>query len=233
MPKQLVTVLGLVMSLGVIALGVFLVALPLYFQAVSVDSETATVASTNDLYATQVETLRAEEENLESINASVERLHAQIPVVAQLDDVFEVVGRAAEESGLPLTGVTAGDQVAFVVRLDASEVGVVDGAPEPAPAPDDPANVAPADGTTTTPTDSAATPDGSTPEADVSGRQQVDFVITATAADMAQVTAFLDALRSGPRLLSSIQVITAQTGDGAIDLQVTALTYVDSEGDSE
>ena len=57
MPKQLVTVIGLIVSLGVIALGVFLVAMPLYFQVVDVDAQTATVASTNALYQAQVDSL--------------------------------------------------------------------------------------------------------------------------------------------------------------------------------
>ena len=61
------------------------------------------------------------------------------------------------------------------------------------------------------------------------GRQQVDFAIRATAADMAQATAFLDALR-GPRLLSSITATSTQTGEGTVDLQMSALTYVDAEG---
>ena len=51
-----------------------------------------------------------------------------------------------------------------------------------------------------------------------------------TAADMDQATAFLDALRAGPRLLSSITATTTQTGEGSVDVQVTALTYVDAEG---
>ena len=59
MPKHLVTAIGLIVSLGVIALGVFLVALPLYFQAVGVDAQTATVANTNTIYQAQVELLAA------------------------------------------------------------------------------------------------------------------------------------------------------------------------------
>ena len=64
----------------------------------------------------------------------------------------------------------------------------------------------------------------------LAGRQQVDFAISVTAADMAQATAFLDALRAGPRLLSSITATATQTGEGSVDVQVSALTYVDAEG---
>lgn len=225
MPKHLVTALGLILSLGVIALGFFLVALPQFFQALGVDAQTATVANTNAIYQAQVDTLREEEERLDEINAAVADLRSQIPATGQLDDVFEVVGRAAEASGVVLTAVTAGDQVAFVVRTGVEE----DPAAAPAPAPEPTPTPAPTAGATDAAAGgSATTPDASADAAAASGRQQVDFVIQATATDMAQATAFLDALRAGPRLLSNVTATTAQSAEGAIDVQITALTYVDT-----
>lgn len=218
MPKQLVTAIGLIVALGVIALGVFLVALPVYFQAVAVDAQTATVSSTNAVYQTQVDTLREEEANIAVINANVSALRSQIPASGQLDDVFEVVARAAEASGVALTSVTAGEQSGFVVRTSATPI---DAASETAPAPD-PTNDA-SDSVTQSGSDAPQTSSGA-------GRQQVDFVIGATAMDMAQATAFLEALRAGPRLLNSITAASNQTGDGTVEVQLTALTYVDTEG---
>jgi hypothetical protein len=220
MPKHLITAIGLIVSLGVIALGVVLVAIPLYFQAVSVDSQTAQVASTNSIYQAQLDSLREQEANLDEINAQVETLRAQIPGVGQLDDVFEVVGRAAEASGVVLVSVTAGEQVAFAARTGAEEEQAV----APAPAPETTPTPGPTD------SDAVGEAESGAVTADVSGRQQVDFVIGATASDMAQVTAFLDALRAGPRLLNSIEVTTTQTGEGTIDVQVSANTFVDQEG---
>jgi len=233
MSKTLVTVIGLVVSLGVIALGFFLVALPIFVQSLGVDAQTATVANTNAIYQAQVDALEAEQENLPAIEASVDSLRAQIPATAKLDDVFEVVGLAAQNSGVQVVSITAGEQVAFVPRTSASDD------PDAAPAAVQPeATTDPAAGTTdpatgaVDPATGAAAP--STPDAGGAaagtGRQQVDFAIQVTAADMGQVTAFLDALRAGPRLLSSIQATAAQTGEGTITVQVTALTYVDTEG---
>ncbi len=224
MPKHLVTAIGLVVSLGVIALGVFLVALPLYFQAVSVDAQTATVAGTNAVYQAQVDNLTAQQENLDQINSDVAQLRAQIPADGQLDDVFEVVGRAAESTGVQLTAVTAGEQAAFVTRtgpegLDGAVAGTAP-APQPTPAATDAA-------TDTSGGTDAATP---APPAATDSRQQVDFTISATAGDMAQATAFLDALRAGPRLLSSITATTTQSGEGSVAIQISALTYLDEEG---
>jgi len=224
MPKHLVTAIGLIVSLGVIALGVFLVALPLYFQAVGVDAQTATVAGTNAIYQAQVDNLTAQQENLDQINADVAELRAQLPADGQLDDVFEVVGRAAETTGVQLTAVTAGEQVAFAERTGVEGADGAAATATPAPEPTPAATDAAADTTGTT---DAAAP--ALPSANES-RQQVDFTISATAGDMAQATAFLDALRAGPRLLSSVTVTTSQSGEGTVSLQISALTYVDEEG---
>ncbi|HEY9309135.1 MAG TPA: hypothetical protein VIP82_15135 [Microbacterium sp.] len=226
MPKQLVTALGLIVSLGVIALGVFLVAMPLYFQAVGVDGQTATVASTNAIYQAQVDHLTEEEENLDEINAEVGELRSQIPATAQLDDVFEVVGRAAEASGVSLTAVTAGEQVLFTTRTGPIDAGAAAVAPAPAPEPTPSATEGATDTTTGATADAAA----SGGIAAAAGRQQVDFVISASATDLTQATAFLDALRAGPRLLNSITATTTQSGEGTFDVQITALTFMDAEG---
>ena len=218
MPKQLITVLGLVVSLGVIALGVFLVAVPLYFQAVGVDTQTTSVANTNALYQAQLDRLKAEQDNLEQINANVADLRSQIPVTGQLDDVFEVVARAAEASGVALSAVTAGEQVVFTPRSGTEEPAASTSQPEPAPT--DATNAA----------DPSTTPEAPADAGVPEGRQQVDFVISAIAGDMGQVTAFLDALRAGPRLLSTITTTANQSNEGAIEIQITALTYVDAEG---
>ncbi|MFB7885667.1 hypothetical protein [Microbacterium sp. NPDC056057] len=222
MPKHIVTAIGLIVSLGVIALGVFLVAMPLYFQAVAVDGQTATVASTNALYQAQVDSLTAQQENLDEIKANVAELRSQIPATGQLDDVFEVVAHAAETSGVLITAVTAGDQAAFTPRAGATESDAAAAAPAPTPE----TTGAATDVTNGTTTEAETTPD--TPAQ--AGRQQVDFVISARSADIAQGTAFLDALRAGPRLLNSITVTMAPSGQGGIDVQISALTYVDAEG---
>ncbi|GAA3623158.1 hypothetical protein GCM10022200_01720 [Microbacterium awajiense] len=222
MPKHLVTAIGLIVSLGILALGVFLVAVPMYFQGVSVDGQTATVASTNAIYQSEVDHLRMEEENLDAINEEVVSLRAQIPAVGHLDDVFEVAARAAEGSRVVITSVTAGEAAPFVARTAAT------GTTDP---------VAPASDVSADSADQASgesAPGGadvSAPDPQTSaGRQQVDFVIAATGSDMAQAIAFVDALRSGPRLLSNITVRTLQAASGSVDVQVSALTYVDAEG---
>ena len=227
MPKQLITVIGLVVSLGIIAIAIALVALPMWVQSLGVDAQTATVAQTNAMYQVQVDTLEAEQERQDEIDASVAGLREEIPVTGQLDDVFEVIGRAADDSGVTLTSATAGETAAFVERTSATEPG----ATVVAPAPEEPAEGETADAETTDAADDAGAGGVAVadPDAPLTGRQQVDFTILVTANDMAQATAFLDALRDGPRLLSSITATTTQTGT-AVEVQVSALTFLDSEG---
>ncbi|MFE4725378.1 type 4a pilus biogenesis protein PilO [Microbacterium sp. NPDC056736] len=220
MPKQIVTAIGLIVSLGIIALGISLVAFPLYIQAVGVDSQTATVASTNATYQSQVDNLREQEKNLDTINADVQELRSQIPAAAQLDDVFEVIGRASQTSGARLSSIAAGEQVPFEPRAGAS----TESAPvnPPAGSTGEDAQATDADATTS--------PPASSEDTSSAGRQQAEFAISASATSMEQATAFIDALRAGPRLLNSVTATIIEAGDGTIAVQVAALTYFDGEG---
>ena len=225
MPKQLINVIGIVVSLAVIALGVFLVAVPMYLQSLDVAGQTATVQTTNQLYQAEVDRLSAEQERQAEIDASVASLRAQLPETAKLDDVFEIVASAATATGVSIQAVTAGSAADFVPRTDPT---VGEGAPVAEAPAETPAAETPAVD------DGAADPSGDASAGDAppraAGRQQIDFTISVLAADISQVTAFLDALRSGPRLLSSVTATSNRTGEGAYELQMSALTFVDAEG---
>lgn len=226
MPKQLVTVIGLVVSLGIVVLGVVLVAVPMLLSSFTVDSQTASVAATNSVYQSQVDGLKEQQARQDEIDASVAVLQSQIPVTAQLDDIFEVVANAAAASGATITSVTAGETAAFVVRAgatDAADTTAADAAAQPDATPSPDPSATADDGT-------AAPESGSTvTDAATTGRQQVDFSIQVKATDMNQVTAFMDALRSGTRLFSSVTALSTTSGEG-IEVQVDGLTFVDGEG---
>ena len=216
MSRALINILGVVATLGVLALGIVLVAMPLAFQALGVAGQTAGVVTTNATYQAQIDGLREEEEHLDETQASVASLQTQITPAGELDDVFEVIAKAAEATGVTITSVTAGDPVPFTERTSASAIGEVVEAPIEAPA---------ADATTT---DTTATTDAAAPVAPAStstGRTQVDFTIAVTAGDLDQVVALLDALRSGPRLLGQIQTTVTPTGTG-FDVSLAALAFV-------
>ncbi|QKJ19698.1 hypothetical protein [Microbacterium hominis] len=220
MPKQLINLIGIVACIGILALAVALVALPMFFQSLATQAQAAQVDATNGIYQAQVDGLRAEEERMDEINASVAALRTEIPATNKLDDVFELIARSAIGAGVEVQTITAGDAVAFVERTAA--LGP-DEQPEAAPAPaadvtTDATADAAADGTA----DAAVEPAAA---ASTDPRRQVDFTFTITADDLGQATSFLDRLRAGPRLLGPIQSTVSPTGTG-VTVTVSALTFV-------
>jgi hypothetical protein len=225
MPKQIITIIGLIISLGVIALGTALIALPTFLQSLAVDAETTAVASGNDAYQLQVDELSEEQARQGEIDASVAALRAQLPGTPQLDDIFEIVGTAATASGVTLTSITAGDSVPFTLRTSPTDTSgqEAEGA-DPAPTSSEEPEDAAADAPTST---DAGDVQPATPTDSGVGRRQVDFSIQITASDMNRATAFLDALRAGPRLFSSITTSSTTSGEG-VQLLITGLTYLDA-----
>lgn len=224
MPRSVINLIGVVVTIGVLLLALFLVAMPIAFQALGVVGQTVTVANTNAIYQAEVDALREEEARLDEVEASVAGLHTQITPANELDDVFELVAKSAESSGVSIVSIAAGEQIAFVERTSATSA---DELVQPSAAPtqdqatnDATATPAPSDG------NAAGTPNGVTDAATPPiGRTQIDFSVTVTASELDQVVQFLDGLRAGPRLLGQIQSTVSPTGTG-FDVILTALTFV-------
>ncbi|GAA4354141.1 hypothetical protein [Microbacterium rhizosphaerae] len=236
MPKQIINLIGILVSVAVLALGIFLVAMPLVTQALGVNAQADQVSHTNVLYQAQVDALNKAKQNKSATDAAVATLRVQIPAAPQLDDVFDVVARASESSGATIATITAGTQTAFVVRTGPTTLSEEKATSNPTPAPSatasgtvgdaqqakDQSNAQTAQTNAATGATSAAGGQTATGQT----RTQIDFAITIKATDMNQVTAFLDGLRAGPRLLSNITSTVTQNGTG-IQANVTALTFVD------
>ncbi|MEU1973692.1 hypothetical protein ABZ477_18695 [Microbacterium sp. NPDC019599] len=220
MPRSLINVLGVVITIAVLALGILLIAMPIGLQALGVVGQTVTVTSTNALYQTQIDALHEQEQHLVDTQASVADLQTQITTANEFDDVFELVAKAADASGVTITSVSVGETAAFVERTSPVAIDAA-AAPAVATAPD-----ATSDGSSdSTTVPGAATSTTQVSEPAVSGRTQADFTISVTGGDMGQVIGFLDALRAGPRLLGQVQS-TVVPANGAFDVTVSALTFV-------
>lgn len=224
MSKGIITLLGAVLCGAILLMGVVFGVVPLLTQALTVAGQSASVAQTNALYETQIAGLEAEQERIDEITASIDQLRQGISAAPELDDVFELVARAAEISGVTVETIEAGESIAFAARTTPSTIEET--APEAA---------APQDATTVpTPAPSETTPTGTesapAPVAEAAtGRSQVDFTIRVDAFDMAQAVAFLDALRAGPRLFTNVETLVSSTGI-VLDVDVTGLTYYLPEG---
>lgn len=225
MPRSLINVLGVVVTIAVLAVGIFFVAGPLVLQAFGVVGQTATVAGTNALYEAQVDHLQEEKSRLDEIEASVADLQTQITPANELDDVFELVANAAQASGVTITSISAGDTVSFVTRTSPTADSTV-----AAPATTDTSASAADTGDESTPADSTqnSSTGGSAAGADT-GRVQVEFTIDVNASSSAQAVAFLDALRGGPRLLGQVDT-TVSSSDTGFNVLLTALAFVLPQG---
>lgn len=238
-PKQLINLLGLVVVIGVLVAGVALAALPLFGASQATDSQTRTVAQTNDVYEIQVQQLSAAEERMSEITASLVQLRREISATPQLDDAHEIIIDAAAETGVTITTVVVDDPEAWTPRVSTTEDD-----PSSGPVTEDAAT--PEAGAGDAATGDAATPaapgsgsaemtDGgfetapsadasADAEAETSPQRQIPLTITVEVADAAQAAAFMDALGRGPRLIAPIDGTLA---DGT--LIVSALLFTRTE----
>ncbi|MFI8594786.1 hypothetical protein ACIGCK_10220 [Microbacterium sp. NPDC078428] len=216
--KQLINVAGALVVLGALLAGVLLAALPLFLKADQTHQAAATVEQGNVVYDAQVQSLRADAARFDAISADVAELREQIPADVRSDDVFEIVGAAAAETGVTIVSVAAVDPETWT---------------EPAAADSDQQDAAatvPEEAAASTPAPAPSAPPGAEPAPDAeSPRTQVPFSIAVQAADPAQAVAFIDALGRGPRLVSIEHAALSPTTDG-YDLTVAALTFVRLDG---
>jgi TolA-binding protein len=226
MSKSLINILGAVVCVGLLVLGVVLLVVPQVGQAQTVAAQTAVVDQTNDLYQVQVDALREAEQRFDEIQASVADLRAEIPETNRLDDVFELIAEAATAANSTIVSITAGEATEYVERTEALAIGEV---PEAPAEPEAPAAGEESTGDTTTDatSDGADTGEATTaPQpAPTSGAVQVDFVVSVTATQFSDVVRFLDALRAGPRLFSTIDTVVNPNGP-AFTVNLTGLTFV-------
>lgn len=227
MPKQLINLLGVVACAVVLVLAIALGALPIYFASLATGTQTALAAQNNDLLESQVDGLLLEQERLDEISASVSSLREQVPTSNRLDGVFELIARAAATTNVQVQTVAAEDNAPFITRTSPVRVGEE---PEPSPTetmtdvPTGEAATPEAEGTTEA-ADVDATPTPITDGAPLEGRQQVAFTIDVTASQLQDAITFLDRLRDGPRLLSTIETSIIPTGT-RFDVSVAALAFV-------
>ncbi len=213
--KQLINVLGIVVVVGIVVAGIALIALPLYSNAQATDASTRQVAQTNEIYQIQVAQLSADKDRIDEIDADVAELRREITDIPQLDDVMELVVAAAAANGATIESVTVADPEAWSPRT-----GLSDSEADTSAAPTETEPSGEATAADEAPADAAA---AVTPPADAadSPQRQIPVTIEVTIADAAAAAAFVDALRTGPRLIAPID---ATLEDGT--LTVAALAFV-------
>ncbi len=196
MPKQLINIGGVLVTVIILALGIMLGALPLFSESQSTDAEAKQVKQSNDVFEIQVQALRAQEANIEELDAELAELRAMIPTNEFNDQVFEIIVSAAAATGSQIVSASASDYAAWTPPLradgtspqaDAAAVAA-QAAPDEAATNDTDAEAAPAPTPVTAPVDEA--------------RVSVPFQLSVVTTSPASAMAFLDLVNAGTRLIS-------------------------------
>ena len=229
MPRQMINLIAIVLTAGLLFAGTMLVVLPVYGSARTTETSARDVAQTNDVYQLQVDRLAEAEARIDEIAADVAALRLGIPASSRLDDVMQIVVEAAEATGATIEGFAAVEPEAWTPRTglggdDAGSAPTDDTATAAPPTTDEAGSPAP-----TASPPAAGEAEGQTPPADetdaaASPQRQIPVTITVAVPSAEAAAAFLDALGRGPRLLLPI--------DGTLDettLTVTALAFVRTE----
>ncbi|GAA4480331.1 GspMb/PilO family protein [Microbacterium panaciterrae] len=248
MTKSLITLLGALVSIAVVALAVVFGVLPLAGQAFAAQESTTLATTTNHTYENQIAELQKQKARKSEIDASVAALRGQIPADPRLDEVFDIIGRSAQSAGVTITSAVRGDLTAFVARTAPISAGPAAAAekkaqpaPQPTPQPTAPSGpVADANSTAKATTNAAGqtsqaggagTSATSVPGSAGSGRQQIPITIAVTAPDMTAVQAFLDGLRGSDRLLA-VDKVTVHPDPGGPKIQIDLFAFVSPDATS-
>ena len=134
--KQLINLLGILSVMVIAVLGVVLIAMPLYTQAQATDANATRIDQTNAVYQAQIDGLTVAEARLDEIDADLAELRAEIAATPSLDDVYEIITAAAQQSDVRIESITADSVQPWIARTQLDENGEVV-AVSPAETPDD------------------------------------------------------------------------------------------------
>jgi hypothetical protein len=234
-PKQLVNLLGGVVVLAVVAAGLLLGAVPLWTDSTSITADADLVAQSNLGYEVQIASLRENEDDLDDIQDTVDQLRREIPAEPRLDEVFEIVARAAAASGVTIVSATSGYTTAWTPRepltpgaLPADEAAATDQTDPSSSAPADPATDPAVDPATDPAAADPAAGTGKAPVEPAPRQAQIDFTLVLTAPSPEAADQFIDALGEGARLIGIVHADLGPNETG-YDLTVNALAFVRSE----
>lgn len=249
MSKQLITLIGALVSIAIVVLAVVFGVLPLVGQSFTALGSTSQVASTNAAYQAQIAELQKQKQRKSEIDASVEALRSQIPASPELDQVFDIIATSAQASGAILTSATRGDLAVFASRPAPVPAGPgaaaqqkAQAAPQPQPTPQpttgtgpvgDAKNVAAqADanaaqtsqaGAGTAAQSGTGAPTGG--GVATAAREQIPVAVIASVPDAVAAQAFLDGLRGSARLLA-VDKATLTPGNGGLEIRVDLLVFL-------
>nr|WP_314845818.1 hypothetical protein [uncultured Microbacterium sp.] len=223
MSRQLINLAGGLAAIVILALGILLVALPMFAQARSTGAQAVETAQTNEIYEIQVQTLRGQEVDLTELERVLADLRVEITATDLNDQVYELVGVAADDVGVAVTSVTASEPESWTSPA-------LSGDPDAQTPPADAATPAetPVDAAEDAADETAVDTEPALPSTELDPRQVIPFTIVVTTTDAAQATRFIDALRGAERLLTVEHTVLTEE-EGGFQLIVNARSLVLAE----
>lgn len=134
---RLVTLVGGVIGLALIALGWFVVLSPQLDRASQSDAQRAQIEAQNEIERTVLADMKAQYENLDELLEDLEELRISVPGDQDLRAFFDQIAAAAGAAGVVLNDVSVEGALPYAAAL--AEGGVVAEAPAEAPAEEQPA----------------------------------------------------------------------------------------------
>lgn len=223
MTKSLVNLVGAAVTAGILLLGVLVFALPLLSTANTTMASADDVATQKSTQQAVLDGLIAKSAEIDIVERELAELRRELPESEHVEDVVELAADAARAAGATLTAVRPAEATAFTPRtaaVVAAETGV-----ELAPVASEP-EVADGEGSTEddAPVDEAPAEPAAPEAAAADGPQQVTVTVEFDAADVATLTALLDALRVGPRLVA-VTGATVETEEDRVSLIATVQVF--------
>ncbi|MFJ6677818.1 hypothetical protein ACIQLK_01660 [Microbacterium sp. NPDC091382] len=221
MTKQLVNLIGAVVSVGILLAGALLFALPQFTGAQRISADAASVEQSNATQQAVLDGLAAQAADMTALDAEVAKLRRVVPASVRADDIVQLAADAASTQGGKVVAVTVGETTPFAARTAEAAAGTADGAAATETTTETTEQTQESDAA---PTDAPAAADGTAvPAGD--GPQQVSITLSISAPDSTKATAVIDELRKGPRAVAITNAGITTDDDGTVTAEVTLLAF--------
>jgi hypothetical protein len=114
---RLVTLVGGIIGVALIALGWFVVLSPLLDRAAELDAQRAQIEAQNEVERATLANMKAQYENLDELVLQLEELRLSVPGDQDLQAFFDHVAAAAGDAGVVLNGVSVEGALPFVAAV--------------------------------------------------------------------------------------------------------------------
>ncbi len=195
----------------IVALGWFLGASPLLQQAATADASRLQVQQQNQQQRIVLTSMQGQYQKLDQLKAQMAGLQLSVPGTADLDDFFDQVSAIASSSGASISSITAGEAQPYGATSGTGSSSKSSATSQPPPS----ATPAPSGAPVPAPTPTVPTAaTAKAPSGDLASKLYVIPIDITLTSGSDQVTAFVDGLQNGKRLILVSSMAFTSSPDG-------------------